>query len=281
MSVISVREIWSGRDGDDDGKIRRYSRHFRVVTNDQYDTAAVVIGSVGIQRGDVFPDDFGAWCQTANARNESFSPKIWLVTFNYSSEREIQPNPLNDPAKITWSGEPFQRPLIVDRNGDGVVNSAGDPFDPPIMRDDNRPVAHVTKNVASVPVWVLNYRDVVNSDAFTLDGLAVAAGKAKIKWINVGDWQERNNIRYRTLTFDVHLNKDGWNFQPLDMGYREIDPGDATKRITIKDNEGKQVTQPYLLDGSGAQLSDPSPTTAVFLDFEGYEELPFSVLPMS
>ncbi len=280
MAVTDVNEIWDGRSGADDGSTRTRERIWRIITDDPFDDAPIVEAAVGVVAGDPHPNDFGAKARSINAR-QGESRLVWLVTVSYSSAKDLQPNPLNDPAEISWDGEPFQRPLIKDKDGKAVLNSAGDPFDPPIMRDDNRPVASVTKNVGSVPTWVLNYRDVVNSDQFTLDGLTIAAGKAKIKWISVSPRQERNGVSFRTLAFQIHLNKDGWAFEVLDRGFRELDPNDATKRIQIRDDEKRLVTEPVLLDGSGARLADPDENNAVFRDFDGYEELPFSVLPLT
>ena len=73
--------------------------------------------------------------------------KGWTVTAEYSSEFTLAENPTNDPATITWGSEQFQRVVVVDKEGDAVVNSAGDPFDPPIMADDSRRVVTVTKNL--------------------------------------------------------------------------------------------------------------------------------------
>jgi hypothetical protein len=277
VAIVSVNEIWDGRDGSDDVKTRAWKRIWRIITDDPQDDGPLVMAQIPVSPGDPHPNDGGAYAEAAEVQQGS-TRLVWLGTVRYTTDRDYQPNPVNDPAVITWDGEPFQRPLIKDRNGEAVLNSAGDPFDPPIMRDDNRPVVNVVKNVSSVPIWVLNYRDVVNSDAFTVDGVAIAAGLAKIKWIPVSERKYRNGISYRTLTFQIHLNKDGWNFKPLDMGYREKD---GTDRKPIYDAAGKAVTQPMLLDGSGAKLDDPSPSTAVFLDYEGYEEAPFSILPLS
>jgi hypothetical protein len=275
MAVTSVEWIWDGRGGSDDGKVRTRTRVARVFTDDPLDDSPIVEAAVGVVQGDPHPNDFAAKARSIQSR-QGETRLVWLVTVEYSSEKDIQPNPLNDPVRFNWTGEGFQRPLEKDRNGEAVLNSAGDPFDPAIMRDDNRPVVHAVANVAVVPVAALNYRDVVNSDAFTIQGISIAAGKAKIRWIDVSDLQERNGVEYYTLSCSVHLNKDGWNFKPLDQGYREKD---GTDRKPILDAFGKAVTQPVLLDGSGAKLADPKPSNAVFLDFEGYEELAFGALP--
>lgn len=276
MAILEARELWQGRDGEDGDKARRYTRVWRVRTDSNFEPPANIYGACGIQRGDPYPGDPGAWCQRASKRNESFSPKIWQVTFGYSSEKELQPNPLNDPAEITWSDEQFQRPLVKDRNGKKVVNKAGDWFDPPYMIDDSRLVATVVKNVAAVPAFILTYRNVINSDPFNLDGIPVAAGCAKIKAIQVSKWQERNNIRYRTLTMPISLNADGWKVELLNLGLYQL-VGGARKPCVV---EGKCVSNPVPLDINGVQIANPTIDNVVTLEFDAYGQAPFSVLPL-
>jgi hypothetical protein len=283
VSVVSVEEIWDGRGGDDDVKMRNWVRVWRVITDDPLDDAPTAMGAVPVSPGDPHPEDPLSFAKKANAR-QSATRLVWLVTISYTSEREYQPNPLNDPAVINWDGEPFQRPLVKDKDGRAVLNSAGDPFDPPIMRDDNRPVVNVVKNVGSVPLFVLNYRDVVNSDQFQVDGVTIGVGKGKIKWIPVSPWQQRNGFYYRILTIQITLNKEGWNFKPLQQGYRqrvELEEAGGLVQVPCWTKDGKQVTSPALLDETGAQIADPDPDSAVFGDFEGYEEVPFSILPLA
>lgn len=280
MAVIDIEEIWQGREGDDDTKVRTHTRVWRARTNDPLDDDVVVMAAVPVSPGDPHPSDAGAYAIRSNARQDA-TRLIWLITVTYSSEREIAPNPLDDPAVITWNGEPFQRPLVVDKDGKAVLNSAGDYFDPPIMRDDSRQLVNVVKNVGAVPGWILDYHDVVNSDTFTVDGVSVSPGKGKIKWIPIGEWQERNEIAYRVLTIQIHLDKRGWNFKPLDQGYRYILASIPTQRIRMPDANGASLTSPGLLNGTGQQLANPSPDNAVFLDFEGYDEVPFGILPLS
>lgn len=281
MAILSARELWQGRDGEDDDKARRYTRLFRVVVDDNFEAPANIYGACGIRRGDPYPGDPGAWCQRASKRNESFSPKIWQVTFGYSSEREIQPNPLNDPAKITWGDEQFQRVLVKDKNGKAVVNTAGDAFDPPVMVDDARSVATVVKNVAAVPTWILQYKNVVNSDEFELDGITIAAGYAKIKAIGVSDWQERNDIRYRTLTIPIFLSEEGWLIKVLNLGFYTVNPLEPEPRTRFPCVvQGKIVTVPVPLAADGSQIASPTIDNVHYEEFEAYEELPFAALPL-
>ena len=130
MAVISFKKIHNGRDGDDDGKARRYTEVYRAVTNSNHDTAVTVLAAAPAF-GAVYSGDMAAFCRRRRARNESFSKRVWIVTLAYSTEREIEENPLDDPAIITWDTDPFQKPVVKDRDGKAHLNSAGDPFDPP------------------------------------------------------------------------------------------------------------------------------------------------------
>jgi len=287
MSVLTFKEIHNGRDGDDDGKARRYTRVFRATTSSNSDDAAVVLLSAPAY-GAVYPADMAARCQRRGARNESFSKRIWIVTCNYSTERELQENPLQDAAEITWETDSGQKPVAKDRDGKAYLNSAGDPFDPPAMMDDSDWVANIQKNVAQVPAWFRTYKDAVNSDAFTLDGLDVEIGEAKLSNIRLGRWEERNDIRYRSLSMsigikevDVANKKYGWMIETQDAGFHKKDPTDATKRVKITLADGSEPTAPVLLDGSGAVLANPSLDNAEFVRCNAYNAQPFSILPLA
>lgn len=283
MAVTSVEEIWQGRDGEADSEgTRRYTRIFRVLTSSNYDTGAIVMAHIEVPKvGEVFPDDFGAWCQRVRPVQESFSPRVWLVTCSYSSERELEESPLDDPAEIEWDGEDYMRPAIFDRNDEPILNSAGDPFDPPVEIDDSWNVVTVKKNLLVVPSWILQYRKATNSDAFSVDGFEVDVGQAKMKKVAVGKVQQRNEISFRPVTLVMHLREEGWDEPVLDKGYREKKSGDATKRVAMTNDDGTKPSQQILLDGSGSKLANPSPSNAVYLEFELNRQLPFNVLPLS
>jgi len=280
MTVISVEET-PNRSARNDGKFRSYTREFLVKTNSRSDGPYTAGSAAGLPLiGSTHPEDFAAWCRSIDVSPAAGgSAQAWLVTFNYSSEWEMNENPLFEPAKISWSFEQFQRPAIIDLNGYAVLNSAGDPFDPPAMRDNSRPIVSVTKNLATVPTWLLNYQDTVNSLPFTLDGLLIATGKAKMNSISVSQAQSVNGVAFRTVQMDIHLQRDGWVMKLLDAGYRIKD---GTTRITITcDGDGTEPSSPVPLDGSGDVLANPSTSNAVFGSFSVYYTADFNDLPLA
>jgi hypothetical protein len=288
MSVIEWDELSGGRDGDvESGKkqtIRRHTRVFRAKTDNNYDDDEIVKAYGECPRvGHAHPNDSGSWCRKVKASNDSFSHRHWLVTAIYSSEFEIAEDPQVDPADIDWDAQLFQRPYFVDNEGKAIVNSAGDYPDPPLEGDDAVWVVSVRKNFSAVPTWILTYKNAVNTSAFVLDGVTIAARQAKISGIRISTKQERNGVPYRAVAIVFHLKDDGdtWDKKWLDQGLNEKDPSDSTKRRKITDVNGAYVTSPAMLDGSGAKLSDPKPDTAVFNTDKLYPEKDFSVLPLT
>ena len=280
MSVVSVNELWDGRDGDYDiSGERAYSRVFRVVTDNKADDFTVVEASGSLPYvGAVYPNDANAYCQKVTGSQESFSPKVWLVTAAYSNKQEAAEDPTNDAAEIEWGTEQFQRPAFKDKDDNAIVNSAGDPFLPTVERDDSRRVVTITKNMSSVPSYILDFEDAVNDAAFTVDGITIGARKAKCQNISVGKVEERNGTTYRKVQVVLHLRKETWDFEVLDTGLRKKNGSD---REVITNDDGTEITSPVPLDGSGGVLSNPSESTAVYRTYQVYPELDFSSLPLA
>jgi hypothetical protein len=141
-----------------------------------------------------------------------------------------------------------------------------------------------------VPTWILDYQDAVNSDAFTVDGVSIAAGKAKMQNVSVGPVERRSSTVFRTVNFTIHLQRDGWALQPLDAGFRELATdesiqagpcGAATVKNILNCYDQQPVAAPVPLDGAGRALSEPSPTNCVFLTYNVYKTRAFSTLPLT
>jgi hypothetical protein len=258
---------------------RSYTRTFKLTTSAKTERAFHVGSHASLPViGEVHPDDAGAWCTTLQV-DPSDPWKGWTVTAEYSTERELAEDPTNDPAEITWGYEQFQKPAVTNYAGQAILNSAGDPFDPPIMIDDSRPVVTISKNLASVPVWVFTYQDAINLGSFTVDGITVDAGLAKMQDIKIVRRQSRNGTSYRTVTFSIHLQKQGWSSKQLDAGFRQIGYGGG--RENIRNSVDDELPAAPVPISAGAALNDPDPATAVYRTDVVYESKDFSVLPLT
>lgn len=280
MTVSWVRELWDGREGGADSQgVVSHTRIFRAKTDNKWDDETTVLTAVNVPGvGDQHPTDITSYCVSTTARNESASPFFWTITSVYSSERERGADPTADPIQVSWNTEQFQRVADTDRNGEGIVNSAGDPFDPPAMRDDSRRSVQIVSNEPFVPTWLLSYQDAVNNADIIIDGVTVPAGKAKCQQVSVSPERYRNDIPYRIVTLTLHLSNDNWDLKLLDQGFRERDDNNKLKQIK-NEVDNLEPTAPVLLDGNGKAQTDPTTASAVYLNFEVYPELDFSALP--
>lgn len=310
MSVTAWHLINDGRGGEetyqDDGTtVTTRTRQWRVDTSDPLNDDVTVMSDAAAPKiGTAHPNHASCKCISRSCQPESRGQKQqWIFTARYSTKHDIDENPLDDPAKTEWSSETFQTPVWETIDGKGIVNSAGDPFDPPAEKDDSRWTSVTRKNVVtSVPNWIFAYQDAVNSDSFTIDGVDVEAGWAKVSAIHLSEVQERNDIEYRVLTVTIHYRGESegvgsgsgsygagsgsdsilpWDLNLLDCGFNEIDDSGSSatnKRVKIKDKDGLEVTSPVNLDGEGHELETPTLDNAVFLQFQVYHEKAFSLI---
>lgn len=309
MAVTAVHELWAGRDGEWTEDQRSYTRVFRVETNDKADHAGVIETYVGIPKvGEPFPADYNARCVSVSPRSESFSPFIWLTTCTYRSKSadEGSPpefDPTDDRAVIRWNTETYQRvchkaywstttaddanprPTVSPTTPEiGVVNSAGDPFDPPVMIDDCRFGVSVTKNLSTVPIELLSYVNSINDAEITIDNVDIELRRLKVMSVSVSDWKERNWTDYREVNVAFSVATVDHIPQQLDQGFRQkvqLTSGENEgeyRRKNITNEDGSQPNAPVLLNGMGEPLVDPSLDNAVFVELGVYPERDFDDL---
>lgn len=279
MAVVFKEEIPDGREASNDAGKRTYKRQFRLSTTDQSDGPFAVGSDSNLPiLGSVHPEDSNAWCKSISVIN-SDPWKGWTATYTYSSERELATDPTQDPAVIRVTTEQFQREAVITNTGTLICNSAGDPFDPPLMMDDSRRVISISKNMSGHPSWILNYADVVNSDQFIIKGVTYTAGQGKVQRVSIGEQQIRNGVPFVVVDIEIHLQKDGWLLERMDAGFREAVSG---ARENIRNTGDEELpAAPVPLNGSGIAIANPSPSNNVLQQFAVYSTNVFSALPLT
>lgn len=254
----------------------------KVARSDLPNAELIVANAPGIPReGSQHPTLLTAYCISVDLDQQDNGVE-WIVTCQYSSEQgERNEDPTLDPVEISWDGEIYTEAIYEDIDGDAIVNSAGDYFvDPSPTKEKSHLIASIVAQVSNIPSWVYDYRDVVNDAAIVIDGLSIDAQKAFIQRPKISKKQYRNDIEYRTISYDVHIHPDGWKMRPMDVGFRAKNATDSSQRDQItNDGDGEEPTTPVPLDGSGNVLSNPTPSTVVFLEFDIHEAKDFSALP--
>lgn len=295
MSVTATREIWTGRDGEGTTKANTYTRVFRVETNNALDDWTTVRGSTTLpQVGDLYPFDIFARCVSARGNNESFSPKVWICTFRYSTStdsRDTNPDPLDDTPIITWSTQRHEVPAVRDQStGKLITNTAGDPFDPPLMHPEHWGQITIRANESGVPSYVSTL-GAVNSATVTIDGQSFTAYEVLVDSIEIGPKQTRNEIEFREVTITLLTNERaavksisepslGWREEVVNVGFRYLDPEDDFKaKEALNDGDQTPVKEPVFLDIDGSLLPNPGPENFVTEIFNVHPTADLTAIP--
>lgn len=238
--------------------------------------------------GDAHPNNADATLRSLSGEAEKDKKNYFVVTANYSAqartveeeEREAQPNPLGRSAKLKWRTVKYTRAITKDKNGEAILNSAGDPFDPPVEIQASHWMVDVTRNISAAPSWIIDYEDAINATSFYLGGLLIPARVAKLSEIEIGEQATESGVRHYPFRMSIELRRETWRLKILDQGlhYYDDDAGEFKRAV---DANMEPTAGPVLLDGMGGQLDNPSLDNAVFLDFDVFPENEFSILPIT
>jgi hypothetical protein len=243
--------------------------------------------------------------------NHAKSKVVFIATATYSSDPVVGTSPQSDPVQYEWDTDMYQRPYPLDYAGKPVCNSAHQPYVPPPMWDDSRLICTVKRNLSYIPTWLLSYRNTINTDSITLDGIYVPNGCAWMKAIRVSKVMYRGSGSspqpYRALTFVIACKSgntiraalpgpasttvgigpavlDDWGTYIDDKGtvakYSVI-AGSGTGTSPITNIDGSVRKFPTYLNGDGSRLNDPVDLTQVVYNaFQLPIGKPFGSLPL-
>lgn len=232
--------------------------------------------------------DTQATCRDIKARIDGRQYQ-YLFTATFSSknatdsETGTDEDPLLDKPDIDWSGSIVSRATSKDRAGKPLLNTAGDPVIAAF--DDNVLSCTVRVNVPEFPTWLLGYRNSTNDADIVVDGIPIAANVARLVLPGgfISKWQNRNDIYYRTLTYELHMDEQDFHYgRPISEGLREkilLQGGPAAELRNILNDDGTEITDPVPLDSDGARIPVPTPDNAHLLTQKLYYEKDFSVIP--
>jgi hypothetical protein len=214
------------------------------------------------------------------------------VTFNGKDIAEGDVHPLSRPPEISWGASEATAPYFLDRSDPPkpTVNSAGDPFDQYLERDDGEMVITITINEATHDAAVADtFSRTVNIDPIVIDGTTYAPGTLKLSPITATKVTERfetatsppETIKYYRRTYTLKARHEGWRDRVTDIGTNELVPGvlvtEAKKLKPIVSAVGTPVSKPWPLDGAGRKRKNPDEAPAE-LEFIPYVEKSWTAL---
>jgi len=258
---------------------RNHTLRWRVETDTILDGSQTVLLSPAVAHLlDAHPDDPAALANRVRVSQRSENGRIWNLDVDYSTDaKSDQPDddPLLEEREVSWASATVSAVAAKDRDGKAILNSAGDPFDPPIEVERPHAKLTVARNEASFSgTTAIAYIQKVNSTQFS----GGAPGTVLCMDINANE-QERNKIKFWRVTYEFEYAPEGWQPDILEQGLRQLVSGNVE---TCKDNDGEAVTTPVPLDSAGAQIDASTlPGTAVFTTFNVYKEIDFNQLGLN
>lgn len=279
MAVISVNQAWSSESSQlsSDGGRRSVLYQVVAVPTTGTDVIEEIEAHASIpQRGDAHPDVAGRWVTTVETHRRG-GPNSYDVLVTYESLQPVVPgtNPVSLPGwwtDVQW--EVSEVAADTDLDDIPVINSAGEPFDPPITVQVVSLSATWNKNFTAGTAtfgWLESWANCVNTSAIT--GVA-AAGELLIF---PGPTAERvpaadGAPAYDRVSFPIRFRRGAggkaWWRIVLDRGLREktgVESGGAPELQTIVDRIGSPLNQPSLLNGAGLRLN--AAAAPVWLEF--------------
>ena len=208
-----------------------------------------------------------------------------------TNERNIAEPVVGSAPAYNWSGSLTSQAVDVDINGAAIVNSAAEPYDPPIQGDLPLLALSVEWYVGAFSVsTMVAYSGALNSTAWTVgDGSGVlAAGQARVNSLGRQPIEEaliriQAEIELRPfLTLPSGTQVSGFDHTLADRGRRHIDPDNSPDAdgnavyIQFTDGKGKPLTEPRFLDGAGQPLAADAATA--YNTFRIHPAQPFAAL---
>jgi hypothetical protein len=277
-----------GRTASNDAGVRSYSQTYILTSDAKTDTASDVGNNSQLPSvGSAHATDAMAYCHSLSVNCVS-GYTGWEATATWTTENSIEgetglnEDPEQDRHVITWNGSTQNVSIYKDRDGKGILNSAGDPLLD--VMDTNLLGVTVASNVTAVPSWILGYRNSINNAAINVGGLAIAAGVARLVFPGgfISAAKTRGDHTYYTFSYELIFDEqESHEGQLLDQGYNErfTDINTTNGLRPILNDDKTVVTEPALLDGSGARLANPTTATAQYITVNKYSQKDFSVLP--
>ena len=261
MAITSITEIMVRAAGPRTGTSARappIRGKFRVLTDSQSWGPNMVLQAFGYSYGDVYQQytleqDKYAWLHGMDIEEEGEDGIGWIVTLNYGWYDANQAgggpsqNPLDMPIEVSWSLRDHETVLDTDQNGNAVLNTAGDPLDPPAVIDDPRLVMTVVRNEQLFNIaWVLKYRNAVNSDSFAgFDPLTckVLNISGRSQWHQDAGWYYQTTYEFEFLA--AYIDYD------TNTGFRPRSSARASGR-----SRASRPPLPHHAQGAAHQLPD-------------------------
>lgn len=285
--AVEVSERWSDEKLHKDFNSTQWTaiRTFDVAGVTDAQAAALASGSPygSIPRiGEQHPRTSSMAVRSIDPERTGFS--LFKVTVNYGvGTFDNQEDPLLKKPRIKWGIGSESLPVDHDADGNPLLNSALDAFDPPLSTEFTTIFLSITRNEPYFDVQkALTFSNRININPFNIKGAGIVApGQILCRSIQpAGEYIE--GVRFVPIVYDFELRSglkldsdglwDGFKYRILDQGLRAFYSKTEKGRIYDADQRTaptkSPVTTDVRLDGKGG-IYNVQATNGAFLLVDG------------
>jgi hypothetical protein len=181
----------------------------------------------------------------------------WDLTASFGPwnpmELAFNGNPVSIPPSFQFEINLEPVPCLVDVDGNPIVNSAGDYYDPPVEREAAKVILRVNRNEASPSIaTLLALNNVVNGAAW--NGFPAKSVKFNCPAMPVVQYSQATASFYWPMEYIFDINFDTWVKQVLNRGFRQLNSAGQLVPILVN---GQPLSDPVFLDSSGHAILTP------------------------
>ncbi|QDV24381.1 hypothetical protein [Aureliella helgolandensis] len=249
-TIKGIRKA-AGQEGSielgDEKLLRRYSLEYLVIADNKTQGPIEIWSTVGLPRvgvstysyaGEI---DSAAVCKRKVPKRDPKQSLVWIVRVEFDNDprsksqenEDDYPEAISRPPIISWDSEYGEEILHKDYSTPpkDVLNSAGLPFDPPIVEPVIYPVLTVERYQAVFsPATILAYENHSNSDEF----YGADPGHALVAKIAATQVVE-DAVKLWKVTYRIRFATEGFDAKPLNQSSHYRTPGDEVLHAFIKD----------------------------------------------
>lgn len=193
------------------------------------------------------------------------SRRLWLVECDYETPSGVDPtdDPADEAPRISFAVRQYETVAdgVPDPDNPGellaILNSAGDPFNPPPNKSRYNLVCTIIRNEKADtfdPANLDTYIDTLNDDSITIAGITGAAGTARMVDMSASTETRRGEYAYREVTYVIEWSRHHL-VDILSTGFFQLD---AAGNHVPCEVGGSKATAPQRLDEDGHQITDPA-----------------------
>lgn len=288
--AAQANEMWSARGLQKTVDNWRATRRFQVI-NAANETAALAASLVSSQGGgsqptlnSAHPYNSRLKCDGVNPQQQG--PQYWEIEYTYSipedgdehvgtgSSVEANADPLLQPPVIEWGDVNATEEIEADRDGNAILMSSRRPPAQQVTKRVTWKEVSITRPEPFFDISTSNtYTDTVNASAFELKG-GGTVGAGEMYCVSILPATSYSpNANHIQIRYRFWIRSGGFQLRILDQDTHKYLSGKSASQV-ITDANGVPVTEPKLLDGTGAVLGGgetgigaPTGGTAVSTDY--------------